>query len=210
MTRSRASGRSISVRRPGCPRWSLRRRCAAIGAPRSAGQASTSGASARFWSVPAWRLAAAALVLATSGYLLVDDLRVRRRMSGVREAHAELEQRARQLQEEVNRQQSTARATEEELARAREALAAARGRANGEPRPGGQGLLALVFSRPRGMGARSRSWRLPRAPRRSSCACRSSPSISRDTKPPSGTRPAIASSGAADAWQRRPRARNRR
>jgi hypothetical protein len=110
-----------------------------------AGQGSTPGALARVWSVPTWRLAAAVLVLATSGYLLVDDLRLRRRMSAAREAHAELEQRARQLQEEVNRQQSTTRATEAELARARDALAAARGRANAGPRPDRPGLLALTL-----------------------------------------------------------------
>jgi hypothetical protein len=108
----------------------------------AAGQAPTSGALARLWTVPAWRLAAA-VVLAALGYLLVDDLRVRRQLSGAREAHAEIEQRARQLQEAVNRQQATTRATEEELARAREALAAAR--ANDLPRSGGQGLLALAL-----------------------------------------------------------------
>jgi hypothetical protein len=105
---------------------------------------STSAAVARTWLVPRWRLAAAVLVLAASGYLLADDLRLRRQMSAVREAQAGLEQRARQLQEDVNRQQAATRATEEELARAREALAAVPP-ANVEPRPGGQGLLALML-----------------------------------------------------------------
>lgn len=74
---------------------------------------------------PTWALAAAALVLAASAYVLVDDVRLRRQMSGTRETHATLEQRAQQLQEELTRQQAAARATEQELARAREALAAA-------------------------------------------------------------------------------------
>ena len=102
---------------------------------------------ARISPWPAWGLAAAALVLAASAYLLIDDLRLRRQMSGARETHAALEQRAQQLQEELNRQQSAARATEQELARAREALAAAPGRAGAgdEPRTGGI-LLALVLS----------------------------------------------------------------
>jgi hypothetical protein len=112
-------------------------------------------AARRKW--PAWGLAAAALVLAASAYLMMDDVRLRRQISGARETHAALEQRAQQLQEELNRQQSAARATEQELARAREALAAAPERAGAgagvgagagagdEPRTGGI-LLALVLS----------------------------------------------------------------
>jgi hypothetical protein len=100
-------------------------------------------ATIRSW--PTWALAAAALVLIASAYLLVDDLRLRRGMSGARETHATLEQRARVLQEELNRQQAAARATEQELARAREALAAGPERAGDEPRAGGP-LLALVLS----------------------------------------------------------------
>ena len=106
-------------------------------------QVSASGTVPGPWSNRPWLLAAAMLVLAVSGYLLIDDLRLRRQMSGVREANAELEQRARQLQEEVNRQQSATKATEEELARARDALAG-RGPADG-PRPGGQRVFALVL-----------------------------------------------------------------
>jgi hypothetical protein len=91
---------------------------------------------------PKWLLAAAAVVLAASAFLLVDNLRLRRAISGARESHVALEQRARQLQEEVNQQQSAARAAAEELARAREASAAGGG---AEPRVGGP-LLALVLS----------------------------------------------------------------
>jgi hypothetical protein len=100
---------------------------------------------ARIWSMPRWQLAAAALVLAASGYLLVDDLQLRRQMSVVRQAQTELEQRAGQLQEDLNRQQSSTKATEEELARVRDALAALRASANGEPRPSSQSVLALVL-----------------------------------------------------------------
>lgn len=109
-----------------------------------AGQASPSPVIAGVWAVPRWQLAAAVLVLAASGYLAVDDLRLRRQVSAVRQAQAELEQRARQLQEDMGRQQSATRATEEELARVREALAAFRAQASLE-RPGGQTVLALVL-----------------------------------------------------------------
>jgi hypothetical protein len=97
------------------------------------------------WQVPRWQLAAAAIVLAASTYLLIDDLRLRRQISAGREAQAELEQRARQLQEGMDRQQSATRATEDELARVREALAALRESASREPRPGGESVLALVL-----------------------------------------------------------------
>jgi hypothetical protein len=97
------------------------------------------------WSWPTWGLAAAALVLVASAFLLFDDLQLRRQMSGARETHAALEQRARQLQEELNRQQAAVRTTEQELARAREALAATPAPAGDEPRAGGP-LLALVLS----------------------------------------------------------------
>lgn len=97
------------------------------------------------WQVPRWQLAAAAVVLAASAYLLVDDLRLRRQITSAREAQAELELRARQLQEDMGQQQSATRATEDELARVREALAALRESASREPRPGGQSVLALVL-----------------------------------------------------------------
>jgi hypothetical protein len=122
-----------------------------VAAPAAADRAAAPDVRARSRSWPAWGLAAAALVLAASAYLLMDDLRLRRQISGARETHAALEQRAQQLQEELNRQQSVARANEQELARAREALAAASDRsgsgatASDEPRTGGV-LLALVLS----------------------------------------------------------------
>lgn len=109
-----------------------------------AGQASPSRAVSGFEAIPRWQLAAAALVLAASGYLVVDDLRLRRQVSAVHQAQAELEQRARQLQDEVGRQQSAANASEQELARARDALAAARPQTN-QAKPGGPSVLALVL-----------------------------------------------------------------
>jgi hypothetical protein len=111
----------------------------------AARQASTPGALARIRAVPRWQLAAAALVLVASGYLLADDVRLRRRMSAVGEEQAALERRARQLQEEVNRQQSATKTAEDELARVREALAVIQGAGKGQPVAGGQSLLALIL-----------------------------------------------------------------
>jgi hypothetical protein len=64
----------------------------------------------------------------------------------VREEQAALEQRARQLDAELRRQASATSASEQELARAREALAGVAGRAAGDqPADGGGRLLALVL-----------------------------------------------------------------
>jgi hypothetical protein len=115
------------------------------------------------WSWPTWGLAglaAAALVFVAAAFLLIDDLQLRRQMSGARETHAALELRARQLQEELNRQQAAARATEQELARAREALAATPAPAGGEPRAGGP-LLALVLSAARRGGDQLPQFAIP-------------------------------------------------
>jgi hypothetical protein len=112
------------------------------------------------WSMwPAWALAVAAVLVAAAS-LLIDDLQLRRQMSGARETHAALERRARQLQEELHRQQAAARATEQELARAREALAATPAPAGGEPRAGGP-LLALVLSAARRGGDQLPQFAIP-------------------------------------------------
>ena len=115
---------------------------------RVSGTARTSAdvrAKVRPW--PAWLLAAAAIVLAASAYLLIDNLQLRRQMTGARDTQAALEERARQLQDELNRQQAAARATEQELTRVREALAAAPGHDGGTETGNGTGtLLALVLS----------------------------------------------------------------
>lgn len=97
------------------------------------------------WSMPKWQLAAAVLVLVASGYLLADNLRLRRRISTSIEAQAELEQRTRQLHDEAIRQQAATRAAEEALARAREARAAVPGLVNVDPRRGSPGVLALML-----------------------------------------------------------------
>lgn len=115
---------------------------------------------ARPWLSPTWALAAAAIVLAASAYLLLDDLRLREQMSGVRETHASLERRVQQLQEELDRKQSEARAAEQELARAREALAAVPDRAGEEPRTSGS-LLALVLSPGRRGGDQLTQFKIP-------------------------------------------------
>ena len=116
----------------------------------AADQPSRPSAPASVWSIPRWQLAAAVLVLVASGYLLTENLRLRRRVSTAIESQAGLEQRTRQLQEERSRQQSATRATQEELARAREALAAAspqgvKAPRDTQPRPGAQGVLALML-----------------------------------------------------------------
>jgi hypothetical protein len=119
---------------------------------------------ARSWPWPTWGLAAAAAVFAlivASVYLLIDNQQLRQRMSGDRASNVALEQRARQLQEELTRQQAAARETEQELASAREALASGAnagpgagagvgtgtetGRTGDAPRTG-EILLALVLS----------------------------------------------------------------
>jgi hypothetical protein len=140
---------------------------------RSADRVAAPEVRTKHWPWPAWGLAAAALVLAAFAFLLIDDVRLRRGMSGASETHAALELRARQLQEELNQQQAAARAAEQELARAREALAKFPERAGDEPR-GAASVLALVLSAatrgdaqvpqytiPRGAGAGEVMLRLP-------------------------------------------------
>lgn len=70
-----------------------------------------------------WPMAAAALLaFAAAGYLFVDGLRLRREVTAIREQQAALEQRERQLQEDLKQQQSATAAATQELARARDAL----------------------------------------------------------------------------------------
>jgi hypothetical protein len=72
-----------------------------------------------------WMLAAAAAVLLlATGWLAAENFRLRREAGEAREHQATLEQRERQLQETVDRQQSAMTAASQELARVREALAA--------------------------------------------------------------------------------------
>jgi hypothetical protein len=137
----------------------------ASGVAPAAGRAAAPQGRARLWPLRAWGLAAAAILLVALASLLVDDLRLRRGISGARETHAALEERARQLQEELNEHQAAARAIEQELARAREAIAAGPGRAGPEPAGGGPGnigsVLALVLSPARRGGAQIPQFTIP-------------------------------------------------
>jgi hypothetical protein len=93
-----------------------------------------------------WPLAAAAVLLLVAGLLAIDNVRLRRDAATTGERLATLEQRARQLEDAVNRQQSAIAATSQELARARDALAAAAGQARmPEPASAGPRVLAFVL-----------------------------------------------------------------
>jgi hypothetical protein len=70
--------------------------------------------------VPQWGLAVAVLFLATAGYLMFDNLRLRNDM---RAAHAALQTREQQLQRELTEQRTVAADTAKELAAVRESLA---------------------------------------------------------------------------------------
>jgi len=95
-------------------------------------------------AMPWWRLAAAAVVVLATGSLVVDNLRLRRQAIDVRDHQTALEQRDRQLQEALSRQQSEMAATSQELARARDALASAQAGTPGQP-SSGRSLLAFVL-----------------------------------------------------------------
>jgi hypothetical protein len=103
--------------------------------------------------VPEWGLAAAVLlILATAGYLLVDNLQLRREMADSRMARATLEERERQLQQQLNEQQTATAETARQLARVREALTALEARAEADQRRGGGAVLAFNL-RPATRGA---------------------------------------------------------
>jgi hypothetical protein len=80
-------------------------------------------------SVQLWGLAAATLlVLAAGGYVVVEERRLRGEVTDSRAARAELEERGRQLQRQLDEQRSASAATAKELARVRESLAELEGR----------------------------------------------------------------------------------
>jgi hypothetical protein len=80
----------------------------------------------RAMSWPHSALAAAAiLVLATSGYLLVEGARLRNQVAASQAARATLEERERQLQRQLDEQRSAQEETRKELAQLRAALAQA-------------------------------------------------------------------------------------
>lgn len=63
-------------------------------------------------AIPLWGLAAAAaLFLAAAGYLLVEDLRLRHQVTEARAARAALEERAQQLQRQLDQQRAAAAET---------------------------------------------------------------------------------------------------
>jgi hypothetical protein len=86
-----------------------------------------------------WRAAAAVLAFAAAGYLFVDGVRLRREVTAIRAQQAALEQRERQLQQELGQQQSATAAATQELARAREAL-------NAPPDRAGDGRLSGILA----------------------------------------------------------------
>jgi hypothetical protein len=107
-----------------------------------------------------WAFAAAALLLAASAYLLIDNMELRLRVTETSARHEALERRTRQLRQYLDRQQAAAQAVEQELARAREALAA--GPAADTGRVAGP-LLALVLSPATRGGDQLPQFSIPRA-----------------------------------------------
>jgi hypothetical protein len=87
------------------------------------------------WPLPALA-AAALLILATAGYLLVDGVRLRNQVAAAQSARATLEERERQLQRQLEEQRSAREETQKELAQLRAALAQAQPR-TGANQPGG-------------------------------------------------------------------------
>jgi len=92
---------------------------------------------------PHWLAAAATLILAAALYLLVDDLRLRRAVVESRAGLALLQERQRQLEQQLNTQQSVAHDAAQELARLRESQAAVP--APGHVAPNGDKRSVLAF-----------------------------------------------------------------
>jgi hypothetical protein len=110
------------------------------------------GAAARRDIAAWWPLAAAAVLLLAAGLLVIDNVRLRREATTMREQQATLEQRERQLAEAVSRQQSQIAATSQELARARNAIAAGQARTPGQPATGPRVLAFVLLPANRGAG----------------------------------------------------------
>jgi len=104
--------------------------------------------------VPPWALAAAALlVLAAGGDLLVENLRLRSQVNESRASHAALEERERQLQKQLDDQRAADAGTAKELARVRESLAQLEAHGAANPQGGKAGLLSFVLlAATRGVG----------------------------------------------------------
>lgn len=98
------------------------------GTRRSSGDTAKRLSRLRFFVVPRpalqWGFAAAALLLLfVGGYLVVENLRLRDQMTRARAERSELEQRERELQQQLAEQRLSDAVTEKELARVRDRLA---------------------------------------------------------------------------------------
>jgi hypothetical protein len=103
----------------------------------------TSSAKSSWWPFRQWQMAAAAVAVAALAYVVIDDVRLRQRMDAIEVQRAALEQRERQLQDELNRQQTAGASAAQELARLRDELTKLTDRANAT-RP--TSVLALLLS----------------------------------------------------------------
>jgi hypothetical protein len=99
-----------------------------------------------------WTLAAAAVLALVIGGLAVDNVRLRRQAIEASERQAALELRERQLRDTLSRQQSEMTATSRDLGRARDALAAARAGATGQPSTAPRVLAFVLLPATRGSG----------------------------------------------------------
>jgi hypothetical protein len=96
------------------------------------------------FAAPQWRWAVAALVVvAVTGLLAAQNLRLRREVAAARAARAALEQREQDLQGQLRNERSAQTQIAAELARVRQALAASD--SPGQPGDGRGGVIALSF-----------------------------------------------------------------
>jgi len=99
-----------------------------------------------------WPLAAAAVLLLAVGLLAIDNVRLRREATTMRERQAAREQREQQLEDAIHRQQSAMANASQELARARDALAAGQARTPEPPSTGARVLAFVLLPANRGAG----------------------------------------------------------
>ncbi len=99
-----------------------------------------------------WPLAAAAALLIGAGLLAFDNVRLRQEATTMRKRQAALEQREKQLEEAVNRQKTEIATTSQELARARDAIAAGQARTPEQPPTAARVLAFVLLPANRGAG----------------------------------------------------------
>jgi hypothetical protein len=99
-----------------------------------------------------WPLAAAAVLLIAAGLHAFDNVRLRQDAAATRARQAALEQRARQLEDAIDRQRSEMANTSQELARARDALAASQARTPDQPSTAARVLAFVLLPANRGAG----------------------------------------------------------